>query len=193
VGADSGLAEDGILIQDGYLALPEVRALADCARARQARGEFAAARIGAADNLERREEIRGDFTCWIAEPLCPAERELLDGMEQLRLRLNRDAFLGLLDLELHYARYPRGTAYARHVDQPIHRSQRRLSLVLYLNEDWDPSAGGELRLYNAQDGHRDIEPVAGRLVCFLTQGREHEVMTARRERLSVTGWFRARD
>ena len=30
------------------------------------------------------------------------------------------------------------------------------------------------------------------LVCFLTADREHEVLTARRERLSISGWFRAR-
>jgi SM-20-related protein len=38
----------------------------------------------------------------------------------------------------------------------------------------------------------DIEPLGGRLVCFLTAGREHEVLPAGRERLSISGWFRAR-
>jgi SM-20-related protein len=35
--------------------------------------------------------------------------------------------------------------------------------------------------------------VAGRLAAFLTAGREHEVMPTRRDRLSLTGWFRGRD
>ena len=41
--------------------------------------------------------------------------------------------------------------------------------------------------------YRDIEPVAGRLVLFLTERREHAVMPTRRPRLSLTGWFRSRD
>jgi SM-20-related protein len=69
----------------------------------------------------------------------------------------------------------------------------QVSLVLYLNEGWTSAAGGELRLFDAAGGHRDIEPVAGRLVCFLTPGREHEVLPTQCARLSISGWFRARD
>jgi SM-20-related protein len=112
--------------------------------------------------------------------------------EQLRLELNRRAYLGLFDLELHYAWYPPGAGYQRHVDQPHGRAQRRVSVLLYLNEAWTPAAGGELRMFDAA-GHRDIEPVAGRLVCFLTANREHAVLPTQRDRLSISGWFRARD
>ena len=68
-----------------------------------------------------------------------------------------------------------------------------MSLVLYLNEAWTPAAGGELRIFEASGGHRDIDPIAGRLVCFLTPGREHAVLSTQRDRLSISGWFRARD
>jgi len=74
-----------------------------------------------------------------------AEQSLLLGFEQLRLQLNRDLFLGLFELESHYAWYPPGAAYARHVDQPYGRSARRVSLVLYLNENWDQHAGGDCK------------------------------------------------
>jgi SM-20-related protein len=141
---------------------------------------------------QRRESIRGDFTCWLREPLLPAERQLLQKIEELRLELNREAFLGLFELELHYAKYPAGSAYARHVDQPLGNSQRRVSLVLYLNPEWQCTDGGALRLYGGKDGFIDIEPLAGRLVCFLTLSREHEVLKARRDRSSISGWFRAR-
>jgi SM-20-related protein len=39
---------------------------------------------------------------------------------------------------------------------------------------------------------RDVLPVAGTLVCFLSDRFEHEVLPATRERLSLTGWFRRR-
>jgi SM-20-related protein len=193
VSIDVGLKADGISVCDQFLPPSQIRALVDCADARRGRGEFAAARIGNDRKLQRREEIRGDSTCWMSPPLSSAERELMDGFERLRLELNRGAWLGLFDLELHYAWYPPGAAYARHVDQPQGRAQRQVSLVLYLNENWTPAAGGELRIFDAAGGHRDIAPLAGRLVCFLTPGREHAVLPTRRERLSVSGWFRARE
>lgn len=190
---DAGLSTGGLSVRDRFLAPSQVRALVDCANLRRERGDFRGARIGNERSLQRREDIRGDSTCWIVPPLLPAERTLLEEFERLRLELNAQAWLGLFELELHYARYPPGAGYARHVDQPQGRAQRRVSLVLYLNESWTPEAGGELRLFDAAGRHRDIEPIAGRLVCFLTSGREHAVLATQRERLSISGWFRARD
>ena len=193
MGIDAELKVGGISVRDRFLAASQVRALAECARLRRVRGDFGAARIGGGRSLQRREDIRGDSICWITPPLWPVEQALLERLEQLRLELNREAGLGLFELELHYAWYPPGAGYARHVDQPQGRAQRRVSLVLYLNEDWTPAAGGELRIFGGADGHRDIEPRAGRLACFLTPGREHEVLPTQRDRLSISGWYRTRD
>jgi SM-20-related protein len=49
-----------------------------------------------------------------------------------------------------------------------------------------------LRIHHADEHFVDVEPIAGRLVCFLTPGLQHEVLQARRERLSISGWFRGR-
>lgn len=188
-----GLREDGVAVSDGFLSSCEVRALRQCAALRRARGAFAEARIGANRNLRRRADIRGDSICWLDEGECAAERCLLDSLEHLRQRLNEAAFLGLFDLELHYAWYPPGSAYARHVDRPAGHEERRVSVVLYLNARWSPEDGGLLRMH-ADDGRcRDIEPVGGRLVLFLTEARAHEVLATRAERLSLTGWFRGRE
>jgi SM-20-related protein len=192
-GIQAGLTAGGIAIQDEFLTLSQVRSLLECVHLRRARGDFAAARIGSERSVQRREEVRGDSTCWMVAPLLPAEQALLVELERLRLELNRTLRLGLFELELHYAWYPPGTGYARHVDQPQGRTQRKVSLVLYLNDGWTPAAGGELRIFDADDGYRDIEPIAGRLACFLTPGRAHAVLATRRDRLSISGWFRARD
>jgi SM-20-related protein len=192
VSIEAALRVDGISVRDQFLEPSQIRTLVDCARLRRARGDFDAARIGNGQSLRRREDIRGDSTCWVTPPLWPAEQTLLEELERLRLELNRDAMLGLFEVELHYAWYPPGAGYARHVDQPQGRAQRRVSLVLYLSEDWTPAAGGELRIFDAAGGHLDIEPIAGRLVCFLTPGREHAVLPTQRDRLSVSGWFRTR-
>jgi SM-20-related protein len=191
--ASAELRASGISIQDQFASAADVFALRECAQLHEARGDFAPARVGAQGAEQRRDTIRGDFTCWLSEPLLPPERSLLERMEALRVQLNRDAFLGLFELELHYARYPAGAAYSRHVDQPVGSTQRKLSLVLYLNPGWQSADGGILRIHNADESYVDIEPIAGRLVCFLTPGREHEVLPARCERLSVSGWFRGRE
>jgi SM-20-related protein len=187
------LRTDGIAVRDRFLTRSQIRALTASAQKRREQGGFAAARIGADRQLQRRAEIRGDSICWLTEPLSAPERTLLRRFEGLRVQMNRDSFLGLFELELHYAWYPPGTGYARHVDQPQHRNQRLVSLVLYLNERWEPSDGGELRIFSEDEEYRDIEPVAGRLVVFLTERREHEVLPTRRSRLSLTGWFRRRE
>jgi SM-20-related protein len=187
------LCAEGIAVRDRFLTTAQLHALNDCAAARRERGDFAAARIGADVSLQRRAEIRGDSICWLAEPLFAPEGELLGMLEQLRLQWNRDALLGLFDLELHYAWYSPGAGYARHIDQPQGRLQRRVSLVLYLNERWEESDGGELRYFLDGGGYRDIEPVGGRLVAFLSHRREHAVLPTRSSRLSLTGWFRSRE
>jgi SM-20-related protein len=187
------LRTSGISIRDQFASAAEVLALRECARAREVRGGFAPARVGRQGAERRHEHIRGDFTCWLNEPLMATERLLMQRLEELRLLLNRDAFLGLFELELHYAKYAAGAAYSRHVDQPTGSTQRKLSMALYLNPGWQLADGGILRIHNADDGFIDVEPHAGRLVCFLTPGREHEVLQARRERLSISGWFRGRE
>lgn len=181
----------GVAVHDGFIGEKRVRELIRCAGLRRDRGDFAAARIGADHRLQLRGDVRGDRTCWFAAPLFDEERALLEDLERLRLDLNAGGYLGLFDLELHYAWYAPGTGYARHVDQPLGRDQRKVSLVLYLNDSWTCAAGGELRIFDGDEA-RDIEPIAGRLVCFLTEGREHAVLTTRRDRLSITGWFRQR-
>jgi SM-20-related protein len=97
----------------------------------------------------------------------------------------------LFDLEAHYAWYPPGAGYARHVDQLLGREERVVSFIMYLHAGPQPGAGGELRVFD-HDGFRDIAPVAGRLVCFLAAGREHAVLPTHTDRLSVSGWLRRR-
>ncbi len=182
----------GIAVLDAFLSPDQTAALRESATRRRARGEFVEARIGGRQAPQRRADIRGDSTCWWDEPLTRPERLFVQAVEGLRLTLNSRMFLGLFDVELHYAWYPAGSGYARHVDQPQGSGRRRVSFVLYLNDVWDGRDGGELRLFDADGGHRDVAPLGGRLVCFLTEGREHGVLTTRRPRLSVTGWFLSR-
>jgi len=64
-----------------------------------------------------------------------------------------------------------------------------------LNDAWQAADGGQLRLYldgMAEAPYLDVLPTAGTLVAFLSSRFWHEVMPAKRERMSITGWFRSR-
>ena len=65
-------------------------------------------------------------------------------------------------------------------------------MVAYLNPDWSEEDGGELVLYpeKGEQGELRVTPAHGTFVLFLSEDFEHEVLPARRDRLSIAGWFR---
>jgi SM-20-related protein len=67
-----------------------------------------------------------------------------------------------------------------------------LSLVAYLNPDWQLADGGELLIY--EDSSTDpvvvIQPLHGTVVLFLSEEVPHEVAPALCDRYSIAGWFR---
>jgi SM-20-related protein len=174
--------------------LPEdlSRGLAAECRKRAAEGELAPAAVGRGPFQEVREGIRGDHIQWI-EPGQAEPCDLYLGvMDSLRQALNRGLFLGLEDFESHFAHYPPGAFYLRHVDRFRDDDRRMVSAVLYLNSDWLPEHGGQLRMFLADDTEYDVQPTGGSLVVFMSGDIPHEVMPATRDRLSLTGWFRRR-
>lgn len=152
-------------------------------------GALQAASVGRDRTRALRLEIRGDATLWLHDPRCgEAARDFMAALDALRSVLNRRLYLGLHEVEAHYAAYPPGSGYARHRDRFRDDDARVLSWVSYLNEDWNASDGGALRLH-MDDGPIDLLPSAGTSVCFLSE-LEHEVLPATRERLSIAAWFR---
>lgn len=158
-----------------------------------AAGELRAARIGKGAQQTLRSDIRGDETLWLDGSSQP-QRDYLDLMEALRQRINSELFLGLNDLEAHYALYPPGAGYNKHLDSFRSNNLRRITVVTYLNEEWRPEDGGELLLFNDNDAvFERVLPEAGTLVCFVSEQLPHEVAVTQRQRASIAGWFRVRD
>jgi SM-20-related protein len=169
-----------------------VHALGEELRAQWNAGALRRANVGAGARRRLQAEVRGDHIAWLEPPgATPAQRACLERFEALRLALNRELQLGLLDFECHFAVYPPGAAYRRHLDRFASDDRRTLSCVLYLNDAWSAEDGGALRLH-LPGGRRDVLPLAGTLVAFRSERFEHEVLPARRERLSLTGWFMRR-
>ena len=194
-----GMLETGYGVADWFLSPHEVVALRTRLQNRQAAGLFREAGIGQmADHSGQiivEKTIRGDEILWLEpDTATPEEAHFLNRVNQFIGYLNRTCYLGLRDSELHYARYPTGTFYKRHLDRFHSDSRRRLSIICYLNHNWQPTNGGELAIYVPETDSAEqtilIEPIGGRLVCFDSGLIEHEVLPATRDRLSITGWLR---
>ena len=155
-------------------------------------GGLRPARVGRGSREQVATEVRGDFISWLETPERDAEQRLLTRLDELRSSLNRALMTGLEDFQGHFALYPRGAGYARHFDRLVGTDVRAISAALYLNDGWVEEDGGQLRLYVGGGNSVDVLPEGGRLVAFLSDKFEHEVLPARRERMSFTGWFRRR-
>lgn len=189
----TALAGPGWCVVPGILSEEETGALrAECRQA-FADGAFRAAGVGRG-HAAVRSEIRGDHVLWVDEHQAgPALKAVMEKLETLRQAVNQTLFLGLFDAELHFAVYPPGSGYQRHLDRFRDDDRRSLTVILYLNDDWQREDGGLLRFWSEESGEAlEIVPTGGTLVTFLSECFWHEVLPARRERLSLTGWFRRR-
>ncbi|MFI8377743.1 2OG-Fe(II) oxygenase [Leeuwenhoekiella sp. NPDC079379] len=194
----SDILDKGYSIVDDFFDTSEIEELRQSLKDVYEADCFKKAAIGNRLNEEIDKSIRGDFILWINEAEGRAvERRFFAKINDLVAYLNRTCFLGILQKEFHYAVYPTGTFYKRHLDTFQNDDRRKLSMVCYLNDDsWVASNGGELTLYlpsEAGETALDIIPKPGRMVIFESQVLEHEVkLVLVSERLSITGWLKTR-
>jgi len=158
-------------------------------------GQFTKAAVGKGDQKQVRAEIRSDEVLWMdPTALSPLQSIFWEKVAEVQQVLNRRCFLGLKSFEGHFARYPIGSFYKRHLDQFHAVPHRIVTVILYLNESWTEADGGQLRMYFPQeDGSERVEdvlPLGGRLVVFLSEEIPHEVLPTLKERISITGWLR---
>ena len=153
-------------------------------------GELQPALIGRGMTEQRISEVRGDKIKWLEEnDLTDAQSRYFQVLEQMRIHLSEYFRIALPWFECHLATYPAGSFYTKHVDQFKETNNRIFSVILYLNQDWKPEYGGQLRVYENGE-HVDILPIMGRFVCFRSDMVEHEVLKTTHPRYSITGWIR---
>lgn len=188
------LGESSFFVRDGFIddalvtqARAEIDALAEAERLRPAG-------ISRGMNYRVEDRVRGDLITWLdADNASPGLLEVHEQFEALRNELNQAAYLGLDYFEVQIAQYPgAGAGYDRHVDAFPGSANRRVTAILYLNEGWQPEQGGVLRAWLADGKVREVEPVAGRLVVFLSDQVPHQVMPTFAPRCAVTAWYRHR-
>lgn len=194
----SDLLESGYSITDAFFSEQEVAILRVSLLTKYEEDNFKKAAIGNRTNEMIAKSIRGDFILWMDESKMDAtEAVFFNKVNDLVRYLNKTCFLGILQKEFHYALYPKGTFYKRHLDTFQNDDRRKLSFVFYLNDEtWKPENGGELVLYLQENTHevpKMVYPMPGRVVIFESQELEHEVKPVlESQRLSITGWLKTR-
>jgi SM-20-related protein len=195
----SDIASQKYSVVEDFFSKEDVQLLRQSLLQKHEEDAFKKAAIGNRLNETIEKSIRGDVILWIDETAAnEAEQLFFHKMNDLIRYLNTTCFLGILHKEFHYALYPIGTFYKRHIDTFQNDDRRKLSFVCYLNEDgWLPENGGELTLYlnnsdTSETFEKSIYPLPGRVVIFESQIIEHEVKPVNKERLSITGWLKTR-
>lgn len=133
--------------------------------------------------------IRSDHILWINEELTIVQQHI-DALKQLSQILNYSFYLGIQDVEAHFACYNAGEFYALHRDNPQGKNGRMISTVYYLHQEWQDDWGGKLHLQDKNNVWHTIDPQPNRIAMFQSD-LLHEVLEAKHQRLSITAWLRS--
>ncbi|KAK5578301.1 hypothetical protein RB653_003257 [Dictyostelium firmibasis] len=162
--------------------------------------------------------IRGDYIQWIHRDSnnriqdkdlsfsIPNINYLLDKLDLIKTEFDKVIpNFKSIKTQTQLAVYLNGGRYIKHRDS-FYSSEsstvsRRITMIYYVNKDWKNGDGGELRLYtdnpnniNQKESNQnefiDIEPIADRLLIFLSPFLEHEVLPCNFEpRIAITTWI----
>ena len=190
--AVEAIHQKGYFIGEQFWPAPEALAMAEACQELRQQDRFRPARIGRAQEKQRQEAIRSDLICWLDEQLPPPLQTYLDALEAYRQQVNRELMLGLDHVEVHAAYYPPGAHYGKHLDRHRDDDARTLTAILYLNPDWQAEDGGLLSIDLPDGSQASVLPRLGTFVSFLSAEFPHEVQPTRRDRLTLTGWYRRR-
>lgn len=133
--------------------------------------------------------IRSDHILWL-QPEFQISHRHIQTLQQFSQILNRAFYLGIKDVEAHFACYHAGEFYTLHRDNPQDKNGRMISSVYYLHDQWQKDWGGELRLQDKQGQWHIIQPKPNRMALFQSD-LLHEVLISKQQRLSITAWLRS--
>lgn len=182
--------ENEIGIDAGFLSQTLSKALQQNIFDLQKKGLLVAAGIGNGEIKDAQQKMRGDKIYWLDKKHDNVhEQAFLSKIEDFIEYLNRTCYTGINGYEFHYAVYEKGLGYKKHLDQFKTNSNRKYSLINYLNENWLEEDGGHLLAYQTES-IQHILPKSGTAVFFKSDEMEHEVTDANRSRMSITGWLK---
>lgn len=184
------LIENSWVEIENYFPEAQVASLLDYAKILDEESKFKIATIKNQLFQEKNTQVRRDSIYWIDDwDFHLALKDYKTKIDYLTLYFRENLRLSIKSFEGHLAFYNIGDFYKKHIDQHLTTRHRQISFVTYLNE----SIGGELVIYDQADKNKItkiIHPKSGKVVIFLSPIIFHEVLPAKSERFSLTGWFR---
>jgi SM-20-related protein len=182
--------ENNIGIDANFLTDKLSQGLQQNIRQLQSDNLMVAAAIGNNDVKDTQQKMRSDTIYWMDKSHDNIfEQEFLHQVDNFVDRFNSTCYTGINSYEFHYAVYEKGSFYKRHKDQFKTDSDRKFSLINYLNNDWLEEDGGQLLVYQ-NDSVQKIQPQSQKAVFFKSDEMEHEVSRSNRTRMSISGWLK---
>lgn len=210
----------GFVVKEGFLGRQNALAVRDALVNVAKSNEFHDAKVGAGGNSRNDRAVRGDRIHWIKtprDPQAPSEGDVTSpAILHLRKQVESLVF-GLkkvspeLDvrnvISTQFAIFPGdGARFVKHLDTYSNAQRdehgamsedglvRLVTCVYYLNDDWEPEDGGQLRVHLKETANLpacqwDVPPSLDTLVIFRSLDVEHEVLPTYTERKAVTIWF----
>lgn len=153
--------------------------------------QLKSAGIGDSKNVAYDDLFRGDNIYWLDKKNNNIhENVFFDLMDSFVFYLNESCYTGINSYEFHYTLYETGSFYKKHIDQFRNNDNRKYSMIMYLNENWEKNDGGELCIHY-QNSIQNISPTNGKIVFFQSNELEHEVLITNKPRMSITGWLKS--
>ena len=181
--------------------LDEKSSCAACCWARENQAILKPAKIGKNETERLDIESRGDKIAWITQYYQESQQKFFQQLKAYQIQLEKQLNIPCSKVSVQLACYEgSGKRYVRHSDvkqvygEAIEEDVRILTLVYYLNPEWEKEHGGCLRIYsNHSNDSFDIEPLANRLVVF-PSFLEHEVLPSfAKTRWALTIWLYAKE
>jgi Rps23 Pro-64 3,4-dihydroxylase Tpa1-like proline 4-hydroxylase len=147
--------------------------------------------IGNTNNFAHNTAVRSDSIYWLDRNHDNLyENEFFDQIEDFIRYLNISCYTGITGYEFHYSLYEVGGFYKKHLDQFQNNSNRKYSMISYLNENWEEEDGGQLLIHQTNNDQK-ISPTSGKTIFFKSDELVHEVLVTKQRRMSVTGWLKS--
>ena len=182
--------DNDIGIAENFLPAPLSQQLKNNLLQLYAANQFIAAGTGNNTVAVYNKQMRSDVIYWLDRKHNNIhENTFFDVMDAFVQELNSTCYTSITSYEFHYALYPTGSFYKKHIDQFKSNNSRQFSMMLYLNEGWQPEDGGELCIHH-KNTQQKIPPVYGKSVFFKSNVVAHEVLLTHKPRMSITGWLK---
>lgn len=185
------ITEQGWAVVDDFFTPSEVHFVREWIDQCWDHSQLCAAKVGKSHEAILDTTIRGDFIHWIDFDQIDSPILLIKSrLDYLKQLFNETFFAGIVDYECMMAVYPPGASYQKHVDAFKNDDSRVISVIMYFNTQHNAVNGGQLRIFPPNSNTIDIEPQAGKMVCFRSNQIPHEVLKTSAKRYSITAWLR---